>query len=287
MKTILAIVLCAVLGFIPATDKMVFEVVMAPNHTYTSTTTIKNIFVIDIEASEEILAAVKANGMALPTKMNQESEMVSIVTTGARSDDGSIPVEIVVTNQEMRMTMNGQPMPGQVTATDDDPMKMTGRVFGKNELKLDSITGGGADDIPNFEETMKASMEKMIQAVEFPAEPMGVGETFEQRVPFDLPMPGVGVVQMNIVSVYKLKSFDDKEGIFDIEMSMEMRGEADTTNIEMTGEGDGVYVHNREKNNMSSTSSDLDMDMRMSINGMVMTMKGNSKTIMKMDIAAN
>lgn len=94
--------------------------------------------------------------------------------------------------------------------------------------------------------------------------PIGVGENFTQKMPFDFPVPGIANIGMEMTIVYKLVRIVDNIAEFDTITSFKLSASAESEpalKIEATGDGTGSLIYDIEKRVALKNTSKFNMEM--------------------------
>jgi hypothetical protein len=94
--------------------------------------------------------------------------------------------------------------------------------------------------------------------------PIGVGENFKQKMPFEFPVPGVASVGMEMTIEYKLIRIVGNIADFDTITSFKLAASAESEpafKIEATGNGTGSLIYDTEKRVALKNTSKFNMTM--------------------------
>ena len=280
MKTLRCLsALCLIIFFIPvrgiSQDKIIFKPITQPNSTYTMVTVTDSDMIMTIKGSKEIVDAMKSAGLNFPMaiKAQQTSEMVSVVQ-GVNAD-GEKPVTSTISKGGGYSMVNGQKveLPNHF-----DKVQMFTRIDSEENVKLDSIVGDISEDL-------KEQLRKMVtkRIVVFPDRPLGVGDTFDNEFPMEMPVKGMNF-GMLVKTKFKVKSITAEEVTFDVRQKLEMsvKASGQKMKIELEGGGDGVAIYNRADSLLKTFDTLIKMDMVIEMEGAKMMITGDATSKLTM-----
>jgi hypothetical protein len=249
---------------------------MQENKTYTTDTSTKVSGTIDIMGSEEMIEAMKSQGMELPMEMKSTSTIKITNQTGTKDDNGDMGMVIDFVEMKSTTTMSGKEIP-----TPQNPMqdaKIYARFTKDMKTELDSIQGGTLDQ--NIEAIFKSAIEQFAKSIDFPEEPLQIGSSFENKMPFNVPMGnmGAGKMEMKINTQYTLKKLEGDLAYFDIDQELTMDASNEALNMKASGSGKGFMEFNIKEKYFTKYDTTLPMNMEMD---------GPQGMRMKMDMQVN
>ena len=263
-----------------AQKEVLFQVKLKPNTTYTGNMEVNSVSTVDFEGNEEIIGQIQASGMSLPMEVNVEQKITTTTKIGSKKGDRA-PVMITYDNIEMTQEMNGTPLPAQ-----HNPMKGV-RAFGYVEddsrLKLDSIAGIELND--QFRASVKQMVEQMINNIEFPSEPMKVGEQFTQEVPMTVPVMGAQPLNIVIITKYTLKEIDDENATFDTDQDVKLNMDNAQGKMEASGSGGGAVVFNLKESAVTQQDAKINMNFTINTDSFTIIASGLTETSMQVEIS--
>ena len=115
---------------------------------------------------------------------------------------------------------------------------------------------------------------------------MKIGDTFEQSMPFNMPMMGTGM-KADIKVIYKLISISDGKANFDTNYNMDMNaaaGKSMPVAMHMTGGGNGTMEYDIAANYPTHYIQNMDMNMSIPTGDKNMAMKMKMKMDMQTTI---
>lgn len=228
-------------------EEIYFKVGYLPNHQYTLSQ--KNILEISITyiTSDEMLEALKMNGIENPMINRDTTWLKSSIRTKSLQND-EIPIEM-----EWLESNNSELKPGT---------KLFGKSKGQN-IAIDSIVSYAMT-----EENKKyffTSLEAMMNQIQLPTtQTVKVGESFEQLIPISIPA-GNRIIDMDVKSIYTLKTVKDGIGFFDIEQVCTVNSEIEGLGLNFSGSGKGQLEYDINKEFFSNYLLDMVIDLTMDI----------------------
>jgi len=276
-RTILTLVILIAALQIKAQQQATFKPVFSPKTTYSDTRTMD--MVMDMETSGQ------------DVHMNMGMTSISVSETGATDKYQNTPVKISVKTTDIKMTMNGNEMPGSTIP----PVATT--VYGKygadGKLSIDSVGGQKIND------SLRTTMLKMVEALQnnlkFPDHPVKIGESFSVDSPFDMgammPMSKGGT--MTVKMTYKLLNIaNDVAGFeitenMDIDLSKPDPSKTPGMTVVMKGTGVGTMSYDLKKQCLLTMVNKVDMNYDMGFSGQVVKGKGTMTSKDNVVIAAN
>lgn len=256
-------------------DKIILKPITQPNSTYTMVTVTDSDMTMTIKGAKEIVDAMKSAGLNFPMtiKARQTSEMVSVVQ--GENAEGEKPVTCTISKGGGYSMVNGQKVE---VPNHFDKVQMFTRIDSQENVKLDSIDGDISED-------MKEQLRKMVtkRIVVFPDRPLGVGDTFDNEFPMEMPVKGMNF-EMLVKTKFKVKSITAEEVTFDVRQKLEMSVKASEQKmkIELEGGGDGVAIYNRADSLLKTFDTLIKMDMVIEMEGAKMVIKGDAASKLTM-----
>jgi|GEM_PF-6040084 len=254
MKFFLSTILFLLAVSIQAQDSFLFQPTFKEQSTY-KTDMSMDINVENFDGPEAMAGAMKSS---MSSTMDMKMSTVTTDTDG----DGKLPFTIVYDDMKMESAMMPNGIPGMADMLED--MKIYGKMTDGIKMEVDSISGA---DNPMMKNALSQGVQQMSQSIEFPTEPMAIGDTFEQDLsdstPMSAQMPG-----MKMMMKYTLISVENGIASFqtDVEMSGEMGGV-----MKMNGTGSGISTYNLTDKYIDGTDLKMTMTMNMNQAGQAMS----------------
>lgn len=236
-----------------------FTMNILPEHTYVQEMNISSIMSMKMEVEEgkeEMLEAME--GM---DDMNMDMVMNMIVenTTGEAAGD-SLPFVMIYKEFDQMMVMNGDTLPSMANPLLDASIE--GWYDKSDKLKTHIVSMDGIALPPGTGEQMMASIEGLSGQVNFPDYPLKIGDSFTQKVPFNMPVGnGSGNIELKIT--YTFKKVAGQKAYFDSVHEMVIDAGIEESDINATTGGTGTMIYDLETGIVVSTTSKMDMVMKM------------------------
>lgn len=249
-----------------AQKSLVFKNELQPNRTYKTMMVTLNKMVMDM--------GELGQGQG-PMTMNQDMRIGLTMKTGANQGANGFPLTMTYDSLAIKMSMNGTDM----GIPPDDTlrkMKIVGLYkegnFDLDEAKSENVT-------PDMKESLGKTMKEVYDKVKFPTSPLGVGDSFENSYPMDLPVPGGQPMTMNVKNNFKLIDLNGSIGTFEVIQDLDFSGRNEGFDMVASGKGKGIMKFDAALKTVLSYKVELPMEMTMTMDGgMSMTMKMDSNT---------
>jgi len=249
-----------------AQKSLVFKNELQPNRTYKTMMVTLNKMVLDMGALGQ------GEG---PMTMDQDMRIGLTMKTGANQGANGFPLTMTYDSLAIKMSMNGSDMP---IPPDDtlSKMKIVGLYkegnFDLDEAKSENVT-------PDMKESLGKTMKEVYDKVKFPTSPLGVGDSFENSYPMDLPVPGGQPMTMNVKNNFKLIDLNGSIGTFEVIQDLDFSGRNEGFDMVASGKGKGIMKFDAALKTVLSYKVELPMEMTMTMDGGTsMTMKMDSNT---------
>lgn len=280
MKQLIILLLITIAFSSQAQKTVKFAVILKPEKTYRTVVTTDMSSELNFEGNQEMVDQMKANGITLPVIMTGRTEYGAVTTTSAKLKDGRLPVKIHYATVAGTTIVNGKEMQTQPNPLED--LTLLGHYDTKNLLKIDSIAGSSFN--AQMEQMIISMVEKFQALVVFPEKPLKVGDTFEQKVPMDLPMAGV-TIKININILYTLKSIDNGFARFDVEQTLSLATNMPDAKMDLSGGGKGTVDFDVNNTIMSAFTTDMDLKLKMVVKEMTVdsSVKTSTKQVMTIE----
>lgn len=255
-----------------AQKSLVFKNELQPNRTYKTMMVTLNKMVMDM--------GELGQGQG-PMTMDQDMRIGLTMKTGADQGANGFPLTMTYDSLAIKMSMNGADMP---IPPDDtlSKMKIVGLYkeggFNLDEEKSENVT-------PDMKESLTQTMKEVYDKVKFPTSPLGIGDSFENSYPMDLPVPGGQPITMNVKNDFKLIALDGSIGTFEVLQDLNFSGANEGFDMVASGKGKGIMKFDAANKTVLSYKVQLPMEMTMTMEGgMTMTMKMDSNTTVTQSI---
>lgn len=265
MRTSISLILLFLSGVVSAQSSIVFKIQQKPDLVYITEIKTTMIGEMWFDADEETLAAMAEGGLTQPVSIKSVNTIVTSAETGGLTADSLIPVRIAYEKSHMYMEMLSE-----VIDQDSPLAKMA--IIGKYDLdgkfSVDSIINYPYPEADK--EALLQAMEKLQQGIEFPEAPIGIGESFSQKLPIKVPLAGVDPFEMLIDVTYTLKELDGEIAKLEIKQQLEMNADNGQFRISATGSGNGTSSYDIRNQQLINYETDLDMKIKMDMGEIVL-----------------
>lgn len=239
-KTILFILLTIPITSIKGQEEIIFKVGYLPNYNYTLTQKHISKNTVKYIASDEMLENLKNNGIPNPTITKDTSFLKSIAKTG-KPNGSEFPIDI------------------ELLQSNDPTLSRGTKFFGRSidgVTKIDSVFSATMTE--EKKKTLLYTMESMMNQINYPNREIKVGESFEQKNPFSMPIGDV-IINMEIKSIYTLKRTENGIGHFDLDQIYTLKSANKDYQMELHGIGKGQITYDIEKQFFTKFALEMEM----------------------------
>ena len=194
------------------------------------------------------------------------SHSVVNIETGVDTVEGRLPVVVRLELSENVRSINGVHLPGAIPDTLDGTVEMNG-YYSDHEIHLDSTD---ATVIQEWRALTGTVLSSLTKSIEFPDQPMKIGESFSRSEPMDIPLHLNS--EASVVITYTLKDFDDRTAQFSVEAAMSMADSSDLARSDFSLNGSGDVVYDLRTGNVKSKEMAMDALLPAAFTGMGMGM---------------
>jgi hypothetical protein len=204
------------------------------------------------------------SGEALSSSMDNKSlventtKMKSIMVAESPKEDGNIPISIRYEDATADMLVNGQRQSMALPITDAVIMA---NYTADNNIVMDTIVGQSLN--PQFKQMMGTMLEQMAQQIDFPENPIKVGDEFTTEKPMTIPAPGMKPIEMKIKSAYKLNEINDGKAFFTFQQDITLESVQEGFSMDAKGSGTGSCEYDIDGQYLSYLKSELPMQLTM------------------------
>jgi len=252
MKKLLYLPLLLVAFTANAQQGVIFKMKYLPGRNYNATTNMTMKVNLTMSGDNNLAASINPGGGPLDIDMTMS--MDGTIKTGAKGADKTFPIAIGYKMGQMNMTMNGKKIDIPIPTLTSNTTAIYGHIDESGKLKADSIGGAAVKD--TSEKSIAAMMNAIQNAVKFPDRPLKVGDTFEQEMPFSLPVAGTGL-SMNAKVTYKLVSINAGNAYFDVNQTMDIKIPVKDDFMTISGTGSGKMVYSIKDSFPTEFKSDM------------------------------
>jgi hypothetical protein len=192
-----------------ANDKVDMVIQYLPNKSFiTKNTTISQ---MDAKLANPFVAPPEFRSN-YPMKVDDSDETTVEIKTGPLSEDGSYPASFEVVSSIRKTTINGQPVDVQSNALLG--VKAIGKIDSNGKILIVKLEGKTVtDEFRTFALKIFSNIGESFTRKN--TKPVAVGESFSDKSPFSLPIPGIATIRMDMTAVYTLKNIHNGIANFD------------------------------------------------------------------------
>jgi hypothetical protein len=268
MKKIIFLLLTFTLCSCQSQQEIEFKVGYLPNYIYTLSQTQTTENTVTYLASDEIIENLKTNGYSNPTITNSTSVLKSKSITGELYEN-QFPLNIEVLESSNKTLNKGMRMHGnQVNGV----------------TKIDSISNTSMTD--DKKKSLLASMESMMNQINYPEKNIKVGENFEQISTMNLPIADV-TIEIEIKSIYTLEQVENGIGLFDLQQVYSIKSATKDYEMAIDGTGNGQIEYDIKKQFFTKYYSEMEMNVKAELEEIGIEVKTASITDQTTDITAS
>jgi len=243
MKKITLLLLTLAVCSCQSQEEIEFRVNSLPNFNYILSQTQISENTVIYFASDEIIENLKNNGISNPTISKDTTFLKSISKTGELNGD-QFPLTVEVLESSNKSLNKG--------------MRMYGN-YVKGITKIDSISNSYMTE--ESKKGLLTSMEAMMNQIKYPDKKIKIGEGFEQKNPFSMPIADV-TIEMEINSIYTLKSVKNGIGYFDLDQVYSIKSATKDYEMELDGTGKGQIHYDIEKQFFTKFYLEMEMNLK-------------------------
>jgi hypothetical protein len=257
-----------------AQESILFKIKFLPNNLYESTLNTNMNMEMNFFGDSASLKRIKDKGIKLPMMLSSVTNMNFSIKTGSLKSDKDYNIEICYKDINSKQTINGNEKEGQA-----NPLKgetIFGNYTADGKIHVNSMSGGDLND--GVRHQLEEMLDNLINQIKFPTERMKIGDTFNQEIPFVLPVAGTNL-KATIKITYKLTKIEDQLAYFDLDESMDLNLaiEKDSKIITVNGSGigSGNLIYNVKKNYAPKRNATLTMNYKMLMGTITVTGKAD------------
>lgn len=205
-----------------------------------------------------------------PMSIDSRGNRVIEIVTGSLAEGGTFPITFEVTKDEQNASING----GFPQRIDSGASKLVGvRAHGTTDsggnLKFSKFDG---KELSQEDQKLIASVFDQVgkSLSQLESKPVSVGESFTQKVPINIPVPGVASVTLDMTVVYKLVGVKDKTADFDAAYTLKLAASTESEpgkKIEAVGDGTGKLVYDIQRKVALQNTNNITMQMTIPLDG--------------------
>lgn len=229
MKKYLILFLTSITSFTYSQETFSFESKIHPEKTYS--------LQMDISSINETTINSKT------TKSQNISRITRVTSTKKANKNGQFPATMKF--GEVIVSGDGKEVLSPISKT-----IISGLLSKDNKFNIDTIIN------PNLNEptknALKSAFKDLKPDIEFPKKPLKIGDSFEHKMPMNIPVNGEQV-KVLITKIFKLKSVINNTAEFTVNEIISLNMES--LNISASGKGNGVVEFNISENQIVKDKS--------------------------------
>ena len=240
-----------------AQTSLIFKTIFLPDKTYKISMNVEMDSEINVVGNAEIIEQMKAMQMEYPMKLQSEMLVQSTISTKAEQEN-KIPFEISYDQVLINESINGK------KRTSTNPLEKSvlhGYYVDGFQMKIDSIVNSTLDNATK--DMLVNVLQKTTNDINFPTQPIKIGDTFDQKIPISIPIPGVGLLSYETINTYTLKEIKDQKALFNLDIQFNMLTDSDMFEIKSSGNGKGKVMFDLENKMIQNNDSSYEMIMKL------------------------
>lgn len=261
-----------------AEEKYLMDLRLLPGTTYRILIKMETASTIDLLAEEEILDQLSNRDMQFPLNVENTRETILKMKTGELKSDSSFDVKMQIEEYKNSKVINGIE-----TARPDTVIKglqMQAVYTKEKKLKILGIESG------RLSEELKAALikvaEKSSDIVLFPDYPLAAGDTFQQKIPLDIPAGADVAIDRNLTLTFTLMDVKDNKARFKINTDAAASGSSEPYTMKFDAGGEGELIHDMELKYPVNYTSAVTMNIEIGYNQYTMISKSTTKTTLQL-----
>ena len=187
---------------------------------------------------------------------NNSTKMTRITTTERLMDNGNFPATLEY--GKITSTVNGNetlnPMSGTVVKG----------IYSDNKLKVEEVISDDLDK--KTKDGIKNALENVKPDIDFPEEPLKIGDSFEHQMPMTIPIKGTNPVKVDILKIFTLKSVKENIATFDLKEKIQLSTQIEQKNVVAKGDGNGIVKFDINENQIIENNATFTIELNVKIN---------------------
>jgi|GEM_PF-5071716 len=244
-----------------AQDPVKFRILYRPNKIYTATINTSSISELGFAGNQLTLKKIGIAG--LPLLLRDIRTVTSITQTGNVNSKGKFPATMGLSYTVSATDLNG------VEIIREIPVPRTvveGICNAQGWVRVDTVMSDRDDD--SWRKALKTALEAPERKMQFPKNPLHMGESFEQQVPLKIVLPGVKPVNLLVHITYTWKKMAKGRARFDIVQKVSV--DSNQANVEAEGGGSGFAEYDMVDETIISYDSTLLVKMKINLGDAVL-----------------
>lgn len=220
--------------FLNAQISVKFENEFYPNKKYENVNYTNSKSYMNFEGDKDFIKALKDQGVNIPIISETSINSISEIET-KNEKNNQIPFVTYFKKVSKTQNING------IETTEPDNLEGS-YIYGYYENRKSTVIDSIQSEKINEEtkKILKSVIENTAKGINYPENPIKIGDTFEQNLPMDFPFANFGKISFIINTKYLLKEIKNGVAFFDTKINFIMTSEI--PNIELTSKGTGTGV---------------------------------------------
>ena len=190
------------------------------------------------------------------TESNNSTKMTRITTTKGITDSGNFPATIEY--GKIITTVNGNKTSNPISGT------IVKGTYSDNKLNVKEVLSNDLDK--KTKDGIKYALENVKPDIDFPKKPLKVGDSFEHKMPMNIPIEGANPVKIDIIKTFTLKSVKENTAIFDLKETIQLSTQIEQTNVVANGDGNGIVEFDINENQIIKNNASFTIELNVKIN---------------------
>lgn len=240
-----------------------FKAGYAPETNYLQTTINSSDYEVMYSGSETFLETLKNSKVQNPSKIKTVFNLETVSKTGKSDKSGNFPITIEYLKS---VDLDGKTIIPNGTL-----------IYGKASLstmpEIDSIVSKDMEE--DFKNTVFQMVKNTFSQLALPHKKLKIGESFTQESPLTLPIAGINI-EMQITTVYNLKSINAKNAFFDVTQTYTMKMSDNRFETNGSGIGKGNLIYDIPNHFISENNLEMDFTLGLKHTDFALDLKSKS-----------
>jgi hypothetical protein len=190
------------------------------------------------------------------SESNNSTKMTRITTTKGITDNGNFPATLEY--GKIITAVNGNETTNPISGT------IVKGSYSDNKLKVEEVISADLDK--KTKDGIKNALENVKPDIDFPKEPLKIGDSFEHKMPMTIPIEGANPVKVDIIKIFTLKSVKENIATFDLKEKIQLSTQIEQTNVVAKGDGNGIVEFDINENQIIKNSASFTIELNVKIN---------------------
>lgn len=234
-------------AFLNAQNSVKFENEFFPNKKYENINLTNSKSYMNFEGDKDFMEALKSHGISNPIVSETSINSISEIET-KNEKNNQIPFVTFFKKVSKTQNTNG-------TETIEPDTLEGSYIYGYYQNRKFTVIDSIQSEKINSEtkKILKSVIENATKGINYPENPMKIGDTFEQNLPMDFPFADFGKISFIVNTNYLLKEIKNDIAFFETKINFIMTSEI--PNIELTSNGKGCGVVEYDIKNKFTTNN--------------------------------